>query len=341
MTETPVRFRFLASEEVMAAGGDDIPATIASCEEALRMWSMGEAKEASAPAMRWTKAGTSFAVIHGGYVGAPYDVAGVKWVNTNPRNREERNIPRSLSQIILTDRESTLPLAIMDGTIIGSARCGAVAAIGSKYLMRPGATTCAAIGCGAAQQMHLRALREVAHLRELRLFDVRTEQAESLAGYARAHLAFDDVVVMSSAEQAVRGADIIACATVISPENSYLEPDWLSDGAVVANISAVDLKDSAVSQADRIVVTSREHLSRRGSCARAYARGLVSKDKVCEIGEIIAGRVSGRMNAAERIIYDSGGMGINDVINAHRVYKNAERMNVGTVLDLWQQPPWL
>lgn len=340
MAGGPLRFRFLTLEDVVAAGGDDLPATLASCEEALRMWSMGTAKESSASAMRWNKEGNWYAVSHAGYIGPPHDVAGVKWVTSNPANQDALEIPRSLAQIILTDYRTGIPLAIMDGTVISAARCAAVAALGVKYLSHARAAVCAAIGCGAIQRAHLRALREVAHLTEVRLFDVRRDRAESLAQFVREHLKLDSVVV-GSAREAVTNADIVSCATVVGPDEAYLEGDWLAEGAVVVNISAHDPKESAVVLVDRVVVTSYAHLLSRGACARAHSRGSLNRDKVCEIGEIIAGRGCGRSRDTERILYDSGGMGINDVINAHRVYRNAEKIGAGTHLDLWQRPPWL
>jgi ornithine cyclodeaminase len=70
------------------------------------------------------------------------------------------------------------------------------------------------------------------------------------------------------------------------------------------------------------------------------AEKLVTPDEIVELGAIISGKAPGRSRDDERIFFSPLGMGIEDLINAHRVYLEARRRGVGRELDLWREPVW-
>src|SRR5438105_678803 len=62
--------------------------------------------------------------------------AGVKWVNSHPKNPEKHGLPAVMAVYVLSDPDTAAPLAIMDGTVLTAARTGAAAAVASKYLAK-------------------------------------------------------------------------------------------------------------------------------------------------------------------------------------------------------------
>jgi ornithine cyclodeaminase len=70
------------------------------------------------------------------------------------------------------------------------------------------------------------------------------------------------------------------------------------------------------------------------------AEGLIEPDDLMEIGAIVNGKLSGRTRDEECIFFSPLGMGIEDLINAHRVYQQARRRGIGQELELWHEPLW-
>jgi len=70
------------------------------------------------------------------------------------------------------------------------------------------------------------------------------------------------------------------------------------------------------------------------------AEELVNPDEIVELGTIVNGKALGRTSDEERIFFSPLGMGIEDLINAHRVYLEARRRGVGQALELWHDPVW-
>jgi ornithine cyclodeaminase len=68
--------------------------------------------------------------------------------------------------------------------------------------------------------------------------------------------------------------------------------------------------------------------------------GLITIDDLVEIGAVVNGKVPGRTREDECIFFSPLGMGIEDLINAHRVYQEALRRGIGQELELWHEPLW-
>ena len=56
------------------------------------------------------------------------------------------------------------------------------------------------------------------------------------------------------------------------------------------------------------------------------------------LGAILNGKLPGRDNDQQVIIYSIGGMPVEDVAWGKTVYENAIKMEIGTKLNLWEEP---
>ncbi len=130
------------------------------------------------------------------------DALGVKLVAFYPQNRD---IPTHHATILLFKPETGEPLATMDGRLITEVRTAAVSAVATERLARPDASVLAIIGSGVQARSHLEALRLVRRFEDVRVWSPR--HAEDFARH------FDGVRATSSAEEAVRGADVVVTAT--------------------------------------------------------------------------------------------------------------------------------
>ena len=92
---------------------------------------------------------------------------------------------------------------------------------------------------------------------------------------------------------------------------------------------------------DKIVVDNKKQLQLPTAILTdMVAENLVAPDDIIELGAIVNGRAAGRENDEERIFFSPLGMGIEDLINAHRVYQEAQRRGIGQELELWHNPVW-
>ena len=337
----PVTFLYLTQEQVIECGGLDMPATMAAVEKVFRLLDDGECIEPQAPLIHWNGIHKRRISMHPAYVGGDVQVAGIKWIPSNPENPIKRNMPRSNAVTILNDPETGFPIAIMDGTAISAMRTGAVVGVGATYLARADAEVVGLIGSGVINRTQLMALHvALPRIRQVKLFDIAPDKAHAFADEMGAKLGLQ-IQVVDSARAAVEGSDVVVPATNVGPDDRYIPADWLKAGALLANLSVNDYTFEAVLACDKIVVDNKKQLQLPTAILTdMVAENLVGPDDITELGAIVNGKAAGRTDDEERIFFSPLGMGIEDLINAHRVYLEARRRGIGLELELWHNPVW-
>lgn len=245
---------------------------------------------------------------HNGFFGvmpACGGALGAKLVTFFPNNE---GIPTHHAVIVLFRPETGEPLVMMDGRLITEMRTAAVSAVATDLLARRDVNVLAILGSGVQARSHLEALRVVRQFREVRVWSPR-----HAADFAREH----GISASASAEEAVRGADVIVVAT--SATTPILKGAWLSAGAHVNAVGATrpnwrELDDDCVVRA-KLFVESREAASKESGDV------IAAQNIVAELGELIAGSKPGRASLEEITLYKSVGVAIEDVAAAQLVYK--------------------
>jgi alanine dehydrogenase len=232
---------------------------------------------------------------------------GAKLVTFYPGNQ---GIPTHHALILLFRPETGEPLAILDGRLITEMRTAAVSAVATRLLARPDASVLAILGSGVQARSHLEALRLVRGFSDVRVWSPRNAGAFAERFGVRA---------AASAEQAVRGADVVVVAT--AARTPVLFGEWLSPGTHVNAVGAVrpdwrELDDEAVRRA-RLYVESREAASREAGDV------IAAGEVFAEIGEVVAGTRPGRQSAEEVTLFKSVGVAVEDVVAADLVYRAA------------------
>src|SRR5207249_5871922 len=144
---------------------------------------------------------------------------GQKIVTFYPPN-VDKALPTHMATILLNDPETGAPLAVMDGRLITEMRTAAGSAAATKLLASPDAKILAILGSGVQARSHVEALRLVRNFEEIRVWSPNKSHAESFAKEISGKA--------MSAEDAVRGADVIV--TVTSSKMSILCGAWLKRG---------------------------------------------------------------------------------------------------------------
>jgi len=236
------------------------------------------------------------------------DGLGLKAVTFYPSNAE-RGIPTHMATIFLVDPDTGTPLAIMDGRLITEMRTAAASAAATKLLAPTDAKILAILGSGVQARSHVDALRLVRQFGEIRVWSPTKEHAEQFAKQIGGKA--------MSAEEAVRGADVIVTTT--NSKTPVLKGAWIKTGSHVNAIGACrpdwrELDDEAMSNV--VFVDSREGaLKESGDVILAGAK------IYAELGEALAGKVPSR--ASETTIFKSLGMAVEDIAAAVLVYRAA------------------
>ena len=238
--------------------------------------------------------------------------------------------------VLYFDIETGALRAVMPGTHITGTRTGAASGVATRHLAREDARTLGLIGAGFQGRNQVAAVREVREIRSARIHDAVPEAAERYA----AALADDgvDAVVVGTAEEAVRGSDIVCAAT--TTKEPVVRADWLEPGVHVNSVGANapvkrEVENAAFAKC-RVVLDFREQvLGEAGDLMAAIREGAFAADSIhAELGEVVAGRVAGRESDADRTLFKSVGVAIEDVACAAFVYEQAKERGLGRTLRL-------
>ena len=236
----------------------------------------------------------------------------------------------------LFDAESGAPLALLDGASLNPFKTGAAGAVGVDALAREDATTLAVIGSGAQARGQLRAVSTVREFDTVNVYSPTPEHRESLAAAMNKTLDASVAAVASSAA-AVEGADVVITAT--NSAEPVFDGEVLEDGAHVTAMGQYDdekheLDVTTIERATYVPDLRERVMTDAGSFISAVEAGVVDEEDVHgELGEVVAGEVSGRESEEEITVFDSGGTGIETVAAAHMLYEKAREQNVGTEIE--------
>jgi alanine dehydrogenase len=251
---------------------------------------------------------------HGGFLGlmpAYSGALGAKLVTFYPNNE---GIPSHHATILLFRPETGEPLCVMDGRLITEMRTAAMSAVATRLLARTDASVLGILGSGVQARSHLEALRLVRTFREVRAWSPRN---------ARAFAERFGIQAAASAEEAVRGADVIVVAT--TSETPVLRGDWLSPGAHVNAVGAP--RPTWRELDDDVLQRSRLYVDQREAATRESGDVIAAGTVYAEIGEVVAGTKEGRRSADEITLFKSVGIALADVVSADLVYRRAAEAN--------------
>jgi ornithine cyclodeaminase/alanine dehydrogenase-like protein (mu-crystallin family) len=266
---------------------------------------------------------------------ASFAVAGLgaKWVCLFPDNAA-LGLPTLHGLVVLSDPHTGVPLAVMDATELTAVRTGASAGLAARLLARPGAAVVGVLGCGVQGAASLLSLTaELPGLRQVRLFDVRPQAAEDLAGRLSGEMPGVEFVGAREPEQVASGADVVVTAiTQVAGAAPPLDAGLLAPGALAVALDYdAAWTGAAMAEFDRFVVDDEPQVLatkaagvRLGSIPAIYA----------DLGQLAAGRVPGRATPHERWLCLNLGVGIEDVAAGMLLYRRAVAAGLGTRLSL-------
>lgn len=267
----------------------------------------------------------------------PIDTAGVKVVGDYVDNYKH-GLPSEVALVTLYNPRIGIPKAIMDGTDLTTHRTGAVTGIGAKYLAPQSVKVVGHIGARGTAFSNIEALSQIYDLDEVRINSKRPETRERLAEEIRSRLSLKAIAV-DSAEETVRGADIVVEATRLEKPMVLIKDEWLKPNCLLITYGWVMAIDPAtVKRATKVIVDDWEQCCKGGQLQPLIQSGELTRQTLHgEIGEVVDGAISGREQDDGTIVFWHRGFAVSDIMLADRILSEAERKNVGSVMTLFDR----
>lgn len=257
----------------------------------------------------------------------------VTYFQKNPK----RGLPAILASVMLFSPDTGRMIAVMDGGYITAIRTACASALATKALARPETPVLGILGAGVQARAHIQALSRVRRFEKVKIYSPSGASAPKIKTELEPAVGIP-IEVALSAEEAVRGSDVVVTAT--TAKEPIVKPDWLKPGVHINAVGShrPDLReiDGATLARAKIIVDSREAiLAECGDILLALKEQSIAPDAIhAEIGEVLAGTKAGRARGDEITLYKSVGIAVQDVAAAHLVYRKAQQRGVGTHVEI-------
>lgn len=244
---------------------------------------------------------------------------------------------RGATYVHLISMETGKLEAIVEGVWLGMTRTGAASGVASKALANPGASVLAQIGAGFQGMGQLEAVVTALNIREARVYARTRDKLEAWCKKMADKLGIP-VIPAASGPEAIKDAQVVNIMT--KSTTPVIDGDWLQPGqhvnAAGSNaLSRCEIDAKTVARAALITVDSRGTARNEcGDLIAAVETGRLSWDALPEIGEVLAGRVPGRKHRDDITLYESHGMGIQDIYTAAKLVGLARARKVGSALPM-------
>ena len=231
-------------------------------------------------------------------------------------------------------------VALIEADYLGQMRTGAATGVGTKFMAGSDARIAGLIGTGLQARTQLEAMCQARKFEEIRVFgrDQARREAFALAMAAKVRL---PVVPVSSAEDAVRGADVVTTCT--NSVNPVAQADWFEAGVHI-NAAGVnfahkrELDAETVDRCDVIAADSVEQAKiESGELIAAFGDDASEWARVIELAEVVSGKIPGRTAPDQMTLFKSNGIAIEDVVVAGKVFEMAQKRRIGREVEIWKE----
>ena len=291
------------------------------------------------------------------YLGGNYQMAGMKWYGSNVENKQ-KGLPRSILMMMLNDKDTGAPLALMSANLVSAYRTGGIPGVGAKYLAKKDSKVVSIIGPGVMGKTSLAAFVSVCpNLDTVKIKGRSQRSLDAFTGFIREELPqIKHIEIWDSVEEAVRDSDIISFTTTVKDDVSsfpYINGDWVKKGALISMPSAARFDDEFLTSCKLVVDNSKLYEAWEEEYPYpTYPQmqiigtkftdlkheGKIKEEDIIDLADIIENRHPGRENDEEVIVYSVGGMPVEDIAWGGTVYRNAKKLGIGIKLPLWDSP---
>ncbi|MCH7569210.1 MAG: ornithine cyclodeaminase family protein [Deltaproteobacteria bacterium] len=223
-------------------------------------------------------------------------------------------------------------------------------AVGVKWLARKNSRRIGVLGSRGQARCQLLACKAVLPtLEEARVYSPTSENRTRFAE-EMTELLDMEVQAVGSARQAIQGADVLITVTnsnVPTFDGNWLEPGVHLCSIVSSNIGLMhggfvrqkrrEVDDTTLRRAEIIVCNSKdqERLDEPGVLWDPIQQGVITWEKVWDLGELLSGKVPGRTDDQQISFFKNNAFwGVGDQVIGALLYRRALERGIGTRLPI-------
>jgi ornithine cyclodeaminase len=265
----------------------------------------------------------------------PFGLGG-KFVSVFPKNAD-RGQPLIHAAVLLISPDTGEPQSLIEGTSLTAIRTGAASGLATELLAHPHARRVAIVGAGVQARTQLEAVCCVREVEDVAVFSRTWGSAQrfarEMAGQSRIP---NRIVVADSAAAALQDAEIVCVATT-SPTPVLVAAD-VPRGAHINAVGSyrpemIELDPTLVAQCRVVVDQWEAAMAEAGEVIAAIRDGLLTRENVVQLGEVLVGSVPGRRDQDEVTLFKSVGVATQDLCAASRAVSGAAAMGLGVAVE--------
>jgi 2,3-diaminopropionate biosynthesis protein SbnB len=252
-------------------------------------------------------------------LGGESGVDGLKWVGSFPENVAD-GIPRASAVLILNDRLTGYPFAVMEASVVSASRTAASAALAADWLTRERGrpSRVGFFGTGLiARYLHTYLAANGWEFGEIGLHDLSASSVDGFAGYLGRAGTRAEIRRHDSAESLIKSSDLVVFATVAGVPH-VTDPSWFAHNPVVLHVSLRDLAPEIV-LASTNIVDDVEHCMKAGTSVHLTEQRVGHRDFAHgTLFDVMMGAVD--LPADRPLVFSPFGLGILDLAVGRHVY---------------------
>ena len=263
------------------------------------------------------------------------DFFGVKLVSVVPGNATKK-LPVTNGVMLLHDKHTGLPLALLNASALTALRTGAVGATGLKYMTPEHTSSIGLIGSGVQGMYQALFACSVRPITTIYCLQRGVEAFNRLQQFIAAHHPNVNVIARSSAEELLFKTNTIIAATTSStpvlPDNATLlkGKHFISVGSYKPHMQ--ELPDAVYQLAGELVLDSEFGRQETGDSIHCIEKGFIQPENVFTIGKLITGEK--KINTSSTTVYKTSGMALFDLFVAQYMYYIALQKKAGTSIHI-------
>ena len=228
----------------------------------------------------------------------------LKWISSFPDN-PARGLPTVIGLLCVSDAETSEPVALLDAGAVTALRTGAVAAVAARALAPEAARSAGMVGCGFNGAWAARCLAAAGFASGV-CADPDATRAQALA---------DELGWRAGTHREALACDVVTCTTPgasVVVEAGDLRPGLHLNMLGADGPGKAEATVGAVASC-ALFCDEWEQASHGGELTGAVQAGLVTRDRVTDLGAVLAGESPGRPGPDAVTLFDSTGLAIQDL----------------------------
>lgn len=243
-------------------------------------------------------------------------------------------LPSQSGQMLVVSSETGfLQAVLLDNGYLTQVRTAAAGAIAAKYLAPRYVENVGVFGCGVQARFQMEALHIVRPFKRIYMYSIDSEERqEEFCAYMKKKLKVE-VVRPGSGEETAKRSSIVVTTT--PSRQGFFKPEWVHPKLHITAMGSdaedkQELLPEVFRSADIIACDLKSQCFRLGELRSALKEGVITEETpVQELGAIILGRQSGRVDEDQVTVCDLTGVGVQDTMIALTAYETARKKDGG------------